>query len=327
MKVSIIVPVFNAEKYLKECIESLIHQSYMNLEIILVNDGSTDKSDEICMNYAKKDSRIHYINKKNSGVSDTRNVGIDASTGDIITFVDSDDWLDLNTVELCVQEMQKQNVDVLRYNVWKYDKKGNRFEDRLFELKNRRYEEDEIRDVFPRFYSDKNTIGCYIWLLFIKRDFVKKFNTNLTFMEDAIYYYEMLKDIHSIYFFDRCFYHYRYNDASITKKGGNGIKNVYRILKIIDVVEENQYFIQNIDGFYNNLFMISIDKLTLFIREQKDTKKGIRMILEDDQYLHLLDKVQTNRLSKVKRIEYFLLKNKYISLFILIERFRLFLKK
>jgi len=92
MKVSIIVPIYNAERYLGECIESILTQSYRNIEAILVNDGSTDCSLSICESYARKDDRIRIINKANSGVSDTRNVGIEAATGEYVCFSDADDY-------------------------------------------------------------------------------------------------------------------------------------------------------------------------------------------------------------------------------------------
>jgi glycosyltransferase involved in cell wall biosynthesis len=97
--VSIIVPVYNTAYYLPKCIKSMLNQTYHNIEIILVDDGSTDKSATICDKYAKRDKRIRVIHKKNGGVSSARNTGIENATGRYIMFVDSDDWLPLNAVE------------------------------------------------------------------------------------------------------------------------------------------------------------------------------------------------------------------------------------
>jgi glycosyltransferase involved in cell wall biosynthesis len=99
IKFSFIVPVYNTEKYLRKCIDSLIGQTYNNTEIILINDGSTDNSLQICNEYAVKDTRFIIIDKENGGLADTRNVGIKAATGDYISFVDSDDYIELNTCE------------------------------------------------------------------------------------------------------------------------------------------------------------------------------------------------------------------------------------
>jgi len=98
--ISIIIPVYNVESYLKDCLESVINQTYKNLEIIIINDGSQDNSKEICYNYAKKDSRIKLINKKNEGVSAARNTGMDLATGEYISFIDSDDYIDNDMIEI-----------------------------------------------------------------------------------------------------------------------------------------------------------------------------------------------------------------------------------
>ena len=98
-KISIIIPVYNAEKYLAQCIESIIKQTYSNLEIIIINDGSTDRSLEICNFYKENDQRIVVFNQNNSGVSVARNKGLDISNGEFIMFVDADDWLNADFVE------------------------------------------------------------------------------------------------------------------------------------------------------------------------------------------------------------------------------------
>ena len=92
-KISIIVPVYNAEKYLDQCIQSILNQTHTNIELILVNDGSKDLSEEICLSYEKLDDRVKFINQSNSGVSVARNSGIDYASGTYIGFVDSDDWI------------------------------------------------------------------------------------------------------------------------------------------------------------------------------------------------------------------------------------------
>lgn len=110
--ISVIVPVYNVERYLRKCIDSIINQSYINLEIILVNDGSTDSSLKICEQYHIKDSRIKLIDKKNGGLSDARNVGLDIATGQFITFVDSDDFIDLDMIEYLYKLLDQSDADI-----------------------------------------------------------------------------------------------------------------------------------------------------------------------------------------------------------------------
>lgn len=120
-KISVIVPIYNVEKYLKQCLDSIITQTYQNLEIILINDGSTDQSLEICRQYAKRDQRIILISQKNSGVSSARNAGLDIATGSFITFIDPDDWLaDANSLTKLYNILvtNKSSVVVGNYNVF-----------------------------------------------------------------------------------------------------------------------------------------------------------------------------------------------------------------
>src|SRR5690606_39722826 len=106
-KVSIIVPIFNVEKYLKRCIDSLINQSYKKIEIILINDGSEDNSATICKQYAATYQQIVYIEQENQGLSGARNTGIKNSTGEYILFVDSDDYIELDAVEILTKKALK----------------------------------------------------------------------------------------------------------------------------------------------------------------------------------------------------------------------------
>ena len=110
--ISIIVPVYNVEKYLNKCIESIINQTYKNLEIILIDDGSTDNSGEICDEYRNKDKRIIVIHKKNGGLSDARNVGIDNANGKYISFIDSDDYVEENYIELLYNTINQYDADM-----------------------------------------------------------------------------------------------------------------------------------------------------------------------------------------------------------------------
>lgn len=109
--VSVIVPVYKVEKYIEKCINSIINQTYKNLEIILVDDGSPDNCPQICDDYAKRDSRIRAIHTENQGVSCARNAGIKASSGEYITFVDSDDWLPKHAIEQLVTAIEENNAD------------------------------------------------------------------------------------------------------------------------------------------------------------------------------------------------------------------------
>ena len=118
--VSIIVPIYNVEKYLEKCIKSLINQTYRNLEIILINDGSTDESCKICKRYKNQDNRILFINKKNGGSASAKNIGLKIAKGDYIAFVDSDDFIELDMIEYMVNTIKKYNSDIVQCKLRDY---------------------------------------------------------------------------------------------------------------------------------------------------------------------------------------------------------------
>ena len=111
-KITVIVPVYNVENYLNKCLDSILKQTYQNLEIIVVNDGSTDNSGTICQEYAQKDNRIIYVEQENGGLSDARNAGLDRMTGSYVTFVDSDDWIEQDYVEVLYNKLTEYQADV-----------------------------------------------------------------------------------------------------------------------------------------------------------------------------------------------------------------------
>lgn len=117
--VSIIVPVYNVEKYLERCVDSIINQTYKELEIILVDDGATDSSPELCEQFAKKDARIQVIHKKNGGLSDARNAGIPYASGEFLYFCDSDDYIEKNLIKDCVAKITEENADLLIFDFYR----------------------------------------------------------------------------------------------------------------------------------------------------------------------------------------------------------------
>ena len=111
-KISVIVPVYNVEKYLRKCIESILNQTFREFELILVDDGSTDSSGKICDEYALKDSRIKVIHKENGGASSARNAGLDVAKGEYIGFVDSDDWIEMDMYGELYRLIKENNTDI-----------------------------------------------------------------------------------------------------------------------------------------------------------------------------------------------------------------------
>ncbi len=131
-KISVIVPIYKVENYLHRCVDSIINQTYTNLEIILVDDGSPDNCPMICDKYVKKDSRIRVIHKKNGGLSDARNAGINIATGEYIGFVDSDDYISLHFYQRLMNVMKVSDSDIVECEIKKF--KDN---DKIYDIENK----------------------------------------------------------------------------------------------------------------------------------------------------------------------------------------------
>ncbi|MDP4178301.1 MAG: glycosyltransferase [Bacillota bacterium] len=219
--VSIIVPIYNAEKYLNECIDSIINQSYTEIEIILINDGSTDKSDEICKRYKELDKRIKYIYKENEGVSIARNTGIKISTGEWITFLDADDKAELNMCERFISNLNNSESDIYLFNHYRiFGNKINKAvafsEDHIERRADNRFlfQLDLYSNYFDQSLSPYSNIalGC-VWGNFYKSTIIKNnnlyFNKNLRYSEDYLFTLYVFQYAKSISYNNEAILYYR----------------------------------------------------------------------------------------------------------------------
>lgn len=146
--VSVIVPVFGVEKYLKRCIDSIINQTYKNLEIFLVDDGGTDNCPKMCDEYAKQDKRIKVIHKKNGGISSARNAALNVFSGEYVTFVDSDDWVEETYVEELYKAIKINDCDLAACGDNRYDENGHLLEPSSYLCRNQKFKKEEVFDAF-----------------------------------------------------------------------------------------------------------------------------------------------------------------------------------
>lgn len=223
--ISIIVPVYNMEKYLKKCLNSLVKQTYKNIEIICVNDGSTDKSEEILKKYeSKHPNLIKVINKKNGGLSDARNAGIKKAKGDYIGFVDSDDWVELDMFEKMYDYAIKNNLDIVVCDTIM------EFSNKNYILKsNLKYSDDDIRN-----YIISYPMACT--RLIKKELFTKEYYfTKGTLYEDLCLTPTFVVQTNNIGFLEEPLYHYFQRDNSIMNQTEFNEK-LYDITKVLDNV-------------------------------------------------------------------------------------------
>lgn len=232
--VSIVLPIYNVEKYLPQCLDSVVNQSYKNLEIICVNDASPDGSADIVKKYAESDSRIVLINQENQGLSGARNTGINAATGEYIMFLDSDDWIDTDTCKAAVEQMENENAQLV---MWSYvrefpDKsiKKNIFD--VAEGETIVFENQSMENLHRRIAgltgeelrSPENADSAVTaWGKLFKLDAIKENNclftdTKIVGTEDALFNLEAFCYIKKAVFINRYFNHYRKdNGTSLTR--------------------------------------------------------------------------------------------------------------
>lgn len=228
-KISVIVPIYNSEKKIQKNIESIINQTYSNLEIILINDGSTDKSPEIIEKYAKEDYRIKVINQENQGVSFSRNVGIELATGQYITFIDADDFIAKNYMEKLYNEAKKESCDIVKCLFRRNNFEIKYFKEKMiYNLKNKEEIQLLENEMFRTFKFNQ------VWGQLIKSNIVKKlrFDINLKMGEDYIFNYYLYQNANRISILPDCLYFYNVSENGIS----NNIEPSAVIRKINDIL-------------------------------------------------------------------------------------------
>lgn len=185
--ISVIIPVYNVESYLRECIDSVLCQTYKNFEIILVNDGSTDSSGEICDEYVDKDERVTVIHKKNEGPSKTRNTGLDNANGRYIYFLDSDDYIENNTLELLLDTAETNGADLVFFDALSFTDDGSEIR-QGYTVKGT-YEAKSGYEMLTELHGNKD-YHCSVVLLFINKELLN--TNNIRFLESAYWSEDML---------------------------------------------------------------------------------------------------------------------------------------
>ena len=225
--ISVIVPIYKVEPYLRKCVDSILNQTYQNLEVILVDDGSPDNCGAICDEYARKDPRVKVIHKENGGMSDARNAGMDSSTGEYITFVDSDDWIEAEHVQSLYSLLQGTSKDTIAVSdIQRVDEKG--------------------RIVTSFAYQKKmnpatEAVFGYVWNKLYPIELVKEVRfPNVRYIEDLLFNFRVLGKKTYYKFSQKSTYIYLLRDSSILttdvseKKIGDFLIFVHELWKILN---------------------------------------------------------------------------------------------
>lgn len=308
-KISVIVPVYGVENYLEKCVKSICNQTYRNLEIILVDDGSPDKCGDICDKLSLQDDRILVIHKENGGVSSARNIGLDIATGDYIAFVDSDDYIEPRMYEVMIKQLKHDMSDVVECSA---------------NIVNEKYEKigacqfyNEVLDgkyILLNFLKKINSNDYVHWRLF-KKDIIGKLRfPNLKCSEDYVFLSKLNLKCKRKSTIDNKLYNYLIRDTSV---GGQLFS-----AKKLDVIKArnimNEYYYEN--NLINFISINSVQAISRIIdlyiemrkcnfnKEEKNKYKKILLIEYNIHYKNALDDKEFFLRKKSRRVKYFLFK-------------------
>lgn len=280
--VSVIVPVYNVEAYLRECLDSVIAQTYQNLEIILVNDGSTDSSGRICDEYAVHDSRIKVIAKPNGGLSSARNAGMKSAHGTYIYFMDSDDWIQPETISCCLENVVSSNADFCFFDADSFDESGYNRPQRYH--RSHFYQCDDGLTILSQLCMSKEYHSS-VYLMLFNAFFLK---SNNIFFYEGIVYEDMLFTFQTyalaskVTYINRSFYQRRYRDKSIMTSQITPLKfsssvKVYE--QLLHFCKENDLLTEDVALAY--IARSAFNVMNIFSHLPSTGKKECKRLLSD----------------------------------------------
>ncbi len=234
-KVSIIVPIYNNEKYLRKCLDSLVNQTFKDIEIIAINDGSTDKTKDILEEYQKKYSKIlKVINQENKGIAASRNKGIELAKGDYIAFVDSDDYVDLEMYEKLYNKVTSDNFDIATsFCNYKYD---DHVEKGIVDVENDILTEEDLKQYFLKLYP-------VIVAKLFKKDLLNKINFRDVYAEDVDFLYRILPKVKKVGVVqEHLYYYYQRENSESNVYTERLFDYVYNFNDLYTYYQDNKYF-------------------------------------------------------------------------------------
>ena len=270
-KVSFIIPVYQAENYLEKCLESVSRQSYHNIEIIVIDDGSTDESAAICDKMAAKDSRFVVVHQENQGVSAARNCGLGLSTGKYIMFIDADDWLESDCCELVIDRMSHENSDIGFFEmvIEREESLETTALEEVVRSGSANIKQNLLKSMIP-FRNGDNEMDMVFYGPYCKV-FARKtienirFQDGLKYGEDAIFNLQAILNANRFCFENKALYHYRKNDASVTSlfKADRIEQSVLRLKYTKKIITDNALNFLTADFYemFENICFWIIDNL------------------------------------------------------------------
>lgn len=328
---SVIVPVYNTKKYLRECIDSILAQTYNDYELILVDDGSSDGSSEICDEYAGKHENVHVIHKENCGLLHTRKVGFEKACGKYISYIDSDDFITPDMYEHMMGKITEHDVDIAICNI-EFDTNGKREKIPCFSYDGLFEKEKLVKEVYPyMLYSDdsqKTNLPPSLCNKIIRKNVLKKAleyaDNTISFGEDALCSFPCLLDAESVYICkDKYFYIYRRVPNSLTRAYDEKLFDKFKLL----ITLLDKAFVGRGFDAKSQLYCYAVRGSLECIRNQllHDKKKFAERTKKIDTYLNFpiiktaFENVTTGKFDNITRLKLFLIKKHYFrTLFFLL---------
>lgn len=324
--ISIIIPIYKVEKYINECLDSILNQTYTKLEILLIDDGSPDESGLICDKYASKDNRIKVIHKKNEGVSSARNTGLDLSNGKYVCFVDADDFIEKNFCEKMLNTLKKHNADCVACG---YNRIYKRKKEKIIEKEGYELNKEEFLKKLLLVQSGLGFCHTKIW----KRSVINeiRFNEDLKVGEDALFCIEVGKNLEKFYMLNDSLYNYRYNENSVVREFDEHYVDKYlKAMKITKkYIERNYQNDEKVCERVNNY--ISYHLLLVIINYCMNPKNGLNFLEQSKktkevcnitEFKEAIEKTNYCGFSITRKITIFTLKHKLYLITVYIGKIR-----
>ena len=330
IKISIIIPVYRVEEYLDQCLQSVIKQTYSNLEIILVDDGSTDSCPQICDYYAKQDNRIHVIHKANEGASIARNVGLSIATGEYVYFLDADDWIEEDALETLVVALEDERVDCLGFGFIKEFENGPQIENNTI-WEEKTYKDNDYYDAVvcrsvgfagdDLKYFQKMNAFAVIWSKLYKKSVLDEHEIRfkdikqLGSFEDGLFNIQFFSYAKNFKYLDRRLYHYRKNNTQAVTR--NYKKDFYKKQKA--QMEGIESLVQNVsvnklkEACNSRIAYMAMEYCLNALKNSDGHKarcRELKQIFKDPQYIGAIKAFSIKKLPFIWKVYYLILKSR-----------------
>lgn len=287
--ISVIVPIYNVESYLEECVNSILNQTYKNLEIILVDDGSPDNCPSMCDNYQKLDSRIRVIHKINGGLSDARNKGLEIATGEYISFIDSDDFIEKNMYQKMMDSILENNAELCSCSI------NLVYDDRIERIDNKREILNDNYSVMKSYILDYN-IKTPVWdKLYHKSLLNDLYFEKGKYNEDEFFTYILLSRVKKAVVIEDCFYNYRQREKSIMAD-----YSPKRIDSLEAALQRTEFIYKNYPEFYvkakYDLYIMCICNYKALIKSENLTDEN------KEKYMEIIEEFLRKQPWKLKEV-------------------------